>query len=183
MKILLLLLFTILTGESFGQNDTDCPDPVAISPCTCSETLEYGLVLECSQATTNEHIEHAFTANFSNPKFSTFRMDHNEHITNLTAYAPSDLSFSDITLRNFPLEQVSAEFFLQFPDVLFIDTRGTKLTDETFPYGIVDTLESVLDLTFVNEAGITTIPKLSSNSLEDLSYTFTGVTTVEPGTL
>lgn len=58
---------------------------------------------------------------------------------------------------------------------------GTGLTDDSFPYSILDTLERLQNLYFFYTAGLTTIPRMTSQSLFSLQYVYTSLGTVQPG--
>lgn len=141
-----------------------CPPVEAIHPCTCTSDGQYGgPALDCSSATTNADIELALSAEFPD-NLHLFKIANNA-MTVLDAYAPNDLAVKEVIILGSNIEEISADFFAQFPLLEKIFIGPSKISQESFPFEIFDTPNQIVTLYFHNLKEFTELPMIAAGNL------------------
>lgn len=180
------LVLVVTTIARVHAQGTLCPDPLDILPCLCSEPLP-GLStlpsLYCGKAQSNDVLEDVFQAPFPQPEFDVFEIDSNVNITELNAAAPAEVNFHNIILRDFPLEEITAEFFEQFAETLTqIIVDRTDITNDTFPFAAIEQLPNLEVLNLEGNEELASVPPMTSTSLINLEIEYTeAITSLQVG--
>ncbi|XP_068223712.1 oplophorus-luciferin 2-monooxygenase non-catalytic subunit-like [Palaemon carinicauda] len=164
MKFLLTLLFISTKFCVFvtGGNTPSCPDPTAISPCSCSLSSE-GLNLDCSAVASEEELETALAAEFPSKDFYLFGVYGNSNLKVIHQGIFRDLTFQVIEIKVGYLEEIELGAFNGSAFTL----QGINLFNNeisSFPFEEIESYQKLLSLEMTYN-NLSSFPVLKSSTL------------------
>jgi len=160
-----------------------CPQSEAILPCSCwAENIatETKLYLDCTGAATLGQLETVFQQDFPVKSFYQFSMNHSYTFENLNI-TTNGVNFIRFQFSPGPFVMKSiADNFLKSSLLTMRDIVVEDSKLETFPFENIHNYKN-LELLFIFNSSISSIPKLESNSIRKLSVGYSNLTEIIPG--
>ncbi|XP_064105182.1 oplophorus-luciferin 2-monooxygenase non-catalytic subunit-like [Macrobrachium nipponense] len=148
-----------------GETTPSCPDPTAISPCTCSLMSE-DLHLDCSSVASEEELETALKAEFPSKDFYLFGIYDNPNLKVIRKGIFRDLTFQVIEIKVGYLEEVEPGAFTGSALTL----QGINLFNNeisSFPFEEVESYQKLLSLEMTYN-NVSSFPIIRSATLQTL---------------
>ena len=159
-----------------------CPNASAIAPCVCSTDLEGRLYLDCSRITSNQELEGVFLNFFPVKEFHEFKIVSNDFITELGDDVFQDVSFEHIYIQYTNINSVSQSALTSSETRLdWVLISYGNLTQDTFPLDSLWKYTNMTTLFLEHQAGITSVPLMTSDTLPEISFYGCSISTITPG--
>ena len=166
--------------------DKQCPQKDDIKPCICSKSgggLDAQIDIDCSFIESNEELQRIFTADFPTKRLNKFSLRNSNKVTKLISGVFQSISFEIIEIEQEdafgliePLALTGSIFTLQHLRVVY-----TRISENTFPFSMIGEFRNLKILELYGNY-ITSIPKIESFSLEELSLNDNRITTIPSNT-
>ncbi|CAG0890031.1 unnamed protein product [Darwinula stevensoni] len=176
-----LSLFILFHSVPWTSGQNLCPDPDDILPCICIPIASLGSAeVECDDATSSDDIYFAFNdATWPVKNLTKFSLMYNDDVRVLPGGVFGDTTFDTINLAVTSVSRVDPAALLASKDrLLSLVIDGSPLRE--FPWEILPQLANLKKLD-LRDIGLTTLPLLQSDSLEEFSVSSNEIDHLEAG--